>query len=62
MLETLLDSTPCPDQESLGGSSDDPEMGTALMLHPENMLDRLHPIPADSDDSDADRGRARRSV
>ncbi len=52
VLETLLDSTPYPHQESLIGSSDDAETETVPMLHPEDVLDQLHPVPADSNDPD----------
>ncbi len=53
VLETLSDSAPYPDRASLAGSSDTPEMETALMLRPEDVLGQLHPVPADSDDPDA---------
>ena len=50
--ETLSDSTPCPDQELPTGLSNDPEIKTAPMLHPEDVPDQLHPVLTDSDGPD----------
>ncbi len=54
VLDTLSDSTPCPDQESLAGLPSNPEAETAPMLHPKDVPDQLHPVPTDSDGPDVD--------
>ncbi len=54
VLETPSDSTPDPNQESFAGSANSPEAETDLILCPENVPDRLQPIPADSDGPNAD--------
>ena len=53
VLETPLDSTPGPDQESFTGSANSPEAETDPILCPEDVSDRLQAISADSDGPDA---------
>ncbi len=54
VLETLLDSTPGPDQESFIGLANSPEVETDPMLCPKDVFNRPQPIPADSDGPDVE--------